>query len=536
MRLLSIFDINRIATKIWLMLIVSMMGIIFFVFAFYFLGQRSSEALRQIHEKGFVILDNVRAMQLISRSFTPDRYENIDDPISSGMILSESLAEIESLWLEIKKAEEGEVQQAEAFDQVFNEFKVSSREYQKANLDPAITNISEYSRRWARSRQRLVDFLDRLASSKREATFQLYQSEKRFQEQATRIIVILSSIGGLIFVVLSIWNISLITKPLASVINMIHDLGDGKFYARSNISGKDEISQVAQTLDELAEMLSSLFSSFIENAKTLGISSDSVSTTTTQIEQATETIANNANQEVNLLNLSRNLIVSITESVSEATNEINELQKIASSAEKETEAVAESITKVDQSMAMIQESGIQIEDIVGVITDISNRTNLLSLNAAIEAAKAGDYGKGFAVVADEVGKLAEKSATSVVEIQELIETSTSNIQTGTEVIQDTRKVLQRIIKLVQQISSMTNKAAKNLTEQNRGMSEVAHSAEGVVSISDRNSTSAQELSGTVKEIARTMESLQDMATKINAQLSGFTVSPPQTPTEPTQPS
>jgi methyl-accepting chemotaxis protein len=522
MNLLSILNINRIATKIWLMLLVSIGGITFFVGAFYFLGQRSNDALSQIHEKGFIILDNVRAMQLISRSFTPDRYENIDDPISAGMILSESLAEIESLWLEIKKAEETTEQDA-AFDEVFHAFKQYSRDYQKANLDPSITNIPEFNQRWATSRQRLIDFLDQLAASKREATFQFYQKEKRFQEQATRLIIILSSIGGVLFAVLSIWNISLITKPLAKVINMIHDLGDGKFYARTQISGQDEISQVAQTLDELAALLSGMFSNFIQSSKILGSSSEEVSTTTTKIEKATDNIARNANQEVQLLNMSRNLILSITETLNTTTAEINELRKIASSAEKETEAVTTSITKVDESMSQIQESGIQIEDIVGVITDISNRTNLLSLNAAIEAAKAGDYGKGFAVVADEVGKLAEKSAASVIEIQQLIETSTSNIQVGTEVIQDTRKVLQRIIQLVQQISTMTNKVAIKLTEQNRNMTEVAHSAEGVVSISEHNSASAQELSGTVKQIARTMESLQQMADKINDQLSAFTV-------------
>ncbi|MCG8338530.1 MAG: methyl-accepting chemotaxis protein [Proteobacteria bacterium] len=522
MKLLSILNINRIATKIWIMLLVSIGGIAFFVVAFYFLGQRSNDALKQIHEKGFIILDNVRAMQLISRSFTPDRYENIDDPISAGMILSESLAEIESLWLEIQKAE-GADEQEVAFEEVFNTFKQHSRDYQKANLDPAITNVSDFNQRWSVSRQRLIDFLDQLAANKREATFQLYQTEKQFQEQATRLIIILSSIGGLLFAVLSIWNISLITKPLAKVINMIHDLGDGKFYARTKIAGQDEISQVAQTLDELAELLSGMFSNFIQNSKVLGNSSEEVSTSTIQIEKATDNIAQNANQEVQLLNMSRNLILGITETLNTTTEEINDLQKIASSAQKETEAVTDSITKVDESMSKIQDSGIQIEDIVGVITDISNRTNLLSLNAAIEAAKAGDYGKGFAVVADEVGKLAEKSATSVIEIQELIETSTSNIQVGTEVIQDTRKVLQRIIKLVQQISNMTNEAAEKLTEQNRTMTEIAHSAEGVVSISERNSSSAQELSGTVKQIARTMESLQEMADKINDQLSSFTV-------------
>lgn len=522
MKILAFFNINRIATKIWLMLIISIIGILFFVGAFYFVGQRSNNTLREIHNKGFVVLDSVRAMQLKSRTFTEEYYENPEDLISADQFLKESIEEIKGLWADIKDNETDRQQKAE-FERVFNAFIKASSDYQRINFEGSESAKAAVKREWQATKQGLVDFLDLLASSKQQATFQLYQREIKFQEQATRLLIILSSIGGLLFLVLSFWNISLITKPLAKVITMINDLGDGKFFARTDIRGQDEISQVAQTLDELAGMLSGMFSNFIDNAKVLGSSSGDVASTTIQIEQATDNIAKNANQEVQLLNMSRNMIISMSETLKETTDEINELQKIASSAEKETAAVTTSIAKVDGSMSEIQESGVQIEDIVGVITDISNRTNLLSLNAAIEAAKAGDYGKGFAVVADEVGKLAEKSATSVIEIQELIETSTNNIQVGTEVIQDTRKVLQRIIKLVQQISSMTNKAASKLTEQNTSMMEVAHSAEGVVSISERNSSSAQELSETVKQIARTMENLEQMSEKINDELAGFNV-------------
>ncbi len=518
----SFFNINRIATKLWIMLISAIVGIVFFVVWNFVVSQRAMGVVEKVHSNDFVVLDNMRAMQLISRSFSRDMYENPDDPIGSGMILSETLSEIESIWLEIKQTTDlGE--SLSEFDETYNTFKQYSREYQKASLDPTISDLTPFLNKWIEARERLKSFLDDIAEKKREETEQFYLQEKELQERITLIITVMSAIAGVLFVGLSFWNIMLITKPLSKVINMIHELGERKFNVRTELKGQDEISQIAETMDEFAGTLSTMFTSFIDNARLIDESSDNVTNTATQMEKTTTSIADSANQEVNLLNMSRNLILDITSSVHETTRNILDLQKIATEAEKETELVTESIAKVDNSMSMIQESGIQIEDIIGVITDISNRTNLLSLNASIEAAKAGDYGKGFAVVADEVGKLAEQSSTSMVEIQELIETSTHNIQEGTRVIQDTRKVLQTIIKMVQQISQMTNQVASILEEQDRGITEVAHAAEGVVGISKRNSSSAQDLSGTVKQIARTMEVLRDMAHDVNMELSSYTV-------------
>ncbi|MCP4750991.1 MAG: methyl-accepting chemotaxis protein [Proteobacteria bacterium] len=515
----SFFKVNRFATKIWIMLFGAIALIVFLIVSNLVIGQRFSEASRRINEDGFVVLDTMRSLQLATLSLSSGSFKGGKDTEKTRTVSDNSWLKIERLWVEIEKTEHlaEKVKNSES-DDLFVEFKKASKAYQVAVLNPSVSNTSSFYRRWIESRRRFMRHLDRLVETKREKTHEIYLKEKRLQKRVDRIMAMISAMAVVVFIGLSVWNVSLFTKPLDKVVHMVDNLNRGNFNVRTGLKGRDEASQTGRRLDEFAESLSTMIGWFTENAKLLGESSMEVSASTMQIKQATEEIAQGTDQEADLLNMSRNFIHTIADSINETTLGIVELQKIATTAEEEAELVSDSITKIDHSMSLIQKSGLQIEEIIDVITDISNRTNLLSLNAAIEAAKAGNYGKGFAVVADEVGNLAEKSSASVVEIQELIETGIQNILEGINVIQDMRKVLRNITNLVRQISQKTNEAASKLTEQNNGMAEIAHSAEGVVEISEKNSASVQELSGSVTQISNTMKMINNMTEKVNKEL------------------
>ena len=159
-------------------------------------------------------------------------------------------------------------------------------------------------------------------------------------------------------------------------------------------------------------------------------------------------------------------------SLVESISNIAENSRVASSMAMETstaakagfEAVQQSIAAIDR----IQSSSSRVSEIVRVISEIANQTNLLAFNAAIEAARAGQQGVGFSVVAAEVRKLAERSSTAAQEIARLIDESTLNVQQGAEVSRSAARSFEGILTAVERTVDSATEIA-SATEQQRGM-------------------------------------------------------------------
>ena len=165
-----------------------------------------------------------------------------------------------------------------------------------------------------------------------------------------------------------------------------------------------------------------------------------------------------------------NQMVSSIGEVSKGTQEAAHQGQTAAQIAKEGSLAVE---KVVASMQSIAESSEHIYEIIDVISDIAEQTNLLALNAAIEAARAGEHGKGFAVVADEVRKLAERSAESTKEIADLIKKSTKKVEEGKQLTDSSRGALDQIVVAVEKTRDIINNISLTMTEQARSTQEVS---------------------------------------------------------------
>ena len=170
---------------------------------------------------------------------------------------------------------------------------------------------------------------------------------------------------------------------------------------------------------------------------------------------------------------------------------------------------------MNQSMSKIGESSKEMSNIVDIINSISDQINLLSLNAAIEAARAGDAGRGFAVVADEISKLADQTATSISDINRLIKANDDEIQKGLRSVSDTVENTSIIIKGVASIRDMISAVYDIMKKQLDTSRSVTATADEVKESASEIRTATEEQKTAVVEIVKSISIINEL-TQANA--------------------
>ncbi len=225
-----------------------------------------------------------------------------------------------------------------------------------------------------------------------------------------------------------------------------------------------------------------------------------VSTASEQLSSGSQ-IQNSAVEEISAS--LQELIASIQDVAEHSSNVSN----AAHSSAEQAKAGGDAVLKAIEAMQLISDSSKKVTDIIVVISDIAEQTNLLALNAAIEAARAGEQGKGFAVVADEVRKLAERSATATQEITHLIKESGTRVEEGVGLSHTAGEMLQAIVnhvdktaEMVEQISAATEEQAATSNSIKDGMNQISGTVQENAAASEKLSVSAFEMSSDIGRV------------------------------------
>lgn len=341
-----------------------------------------------------------------------------------------------------------------------------------------------------------------------------------------------------------------ITKPLGTMMMVMRRLSEGDFSNQeNNIKSNDELGRLAIALDNMRDEVAQVLNKVKYSAENLNSAVEHMSVTTNQSAQVSNQIAMSITDVAESSMKELDAVNSTNEEIDKFKSNVDNMSDVVQNAvekgRKTSDVAADGGVKLKKAIEQIQrieaatarstkvvdslgEQSMEIGKIVKTISEIAEQTNLLALNAAIEAARAGEAGRGFAVVADEVRKLAISSQEAAMDISNIIteiqsntklavqeiESGNKEVVAGTKSIESTEEAFGSIISMVQDVSAQLENIAKVVSEMANSGNVIAKNISTVRESSKKNAEEAENVSAASEEQSAAVNGLSDASSKL----------------------
>ncbi len=327
----------------------------------------------------------------------------------------------------------------------------------------------------------------------------------------------------IISLIVSIWVSGTISKPIAQMSEAMQVMSKGDLTARAEVKSRDEVGRIGESLNNMAEGLTEIVGAITKIVGGTASSSQELSATSEEYVASLEQVASTLDQFAAGIHEVHDNAVEMNETARRVSTLSDEGLATMEGTGESMERIRDSALQSKRVMSDLESSTYEINEVVALISEIAEQTNLLALNAAIEAARAGEHGRGFAVVADEVRKLAEQTKTSIASINPVVERlrqgmheavsvterTNEDVEAGSRALQESRKAYGEIAVAMRDMLSLIAMVAEAMAEIDQGGEELAATVE--------------EQSASMQQIASTAQAMAGMADRLDTVVQEFKI-------------